>query len=516
MATPGITPPDIGRTNIDALKTALQGSDSEAIYKALRQLDADKDKIQGTHAATEAVDILEQLKRRGLQGVTPSYVEGLQAVLRGADLSGQPMGHQFRSDVASRAAALHGVVDASRSSTPADAAPPPVHSPDYEAFMGAIARGDIKDIVAALRRHADQLPEGDAKAAAEQEIATIEQLKRVRKSARPEVLAKSALVGEVAQTLRGGAAAAPLTAAAAADVDALLAGFEKAPLRDRVAILLNDEAGISAETRAAVRARATELGIYPSEMYDRIRAHFASAAKAKSPEIMTEFAGGIGKFGTDHPEFASATPTEKAVITELLKERDKLVEAVQADPEKLRGLRPDEMALLMASPAEIMSKYRTAADVDARVKELHKTNPQIASVVDDLRAARAKYDRLADNALLEIQSLLRSGMPIEVVIMLVMTRLAEKHEENLRVKLQEAAATEAFERHNATQRELAKGGIPAQELNPADFGIPTKSSTVFMQELQVYQQQYMQIMQALSAVIRQIQDMIQTPIRNIR
>ena len=39
---------------------------------------------------------------------------------------------------------------------------------------------------------------------------------------------------------------------------------------------------------------------------------------------------------------------------------------------------------------------------------------------------------------------------------------------------------------------------------------------MLMQELQIQQQMFMQAMQALSAVIRQMQDLVMTPVRNIR
>ena len=49
-----------------------------------------------------------------------------------------------------------------------------------------------------------------------------------------------------------------------------------------------------------------------------------------------------------------------------------------------------------------------------------------------------------------------------------------------------------------------------------DYGLKSRPTTILMQEMQAQQQMYVQVMQALSAILRQIQDLISTPIRNIR
>ena len=73
-------------------------------------------------------------------------------------------------------------------------------------------------------------------------------------------------------------------------------------------------------------------------------------------------------------------------------------------------------------------------------------------------------------------------------------------------------------RKNGTSLDVAKDidRLEKSLIQPTDYGLKQKSSTIVMQELQAEMQMYMQVMQALAGVLRQVQDLVMTPVRNIR
>ncbi|MBI3179773.1 MAG: hypothetical protein HYZ27_08935 [Deltaproteobacteria bacterium] len=170
------------------------------------------------------------------------------------------------------------------------------------------------------------------------------------------------------------------------------------------------------------------------------------------------------------------------------------------------------------------------ATVEKNLSDLKLANRDAWQVIHGYREGREKYRANAKQTFSEIMSLLSSGMPIEMVIMLVMLLLTERQEEKFNLKVQEMTAFEQLNRMNEpVQRridaltassdpdKIAKIAELEQGLaNPEKYGLQSKSTTIVMQELQVEMQMFMQMMQALSAVLRQIQDLILTPVRNIR
>lgn len=100
-----------------------------------------------------------------------------------------------------------------------------------------------------------------------------------------------------------------------------------------------------------------------------------------------------------------------------------------------------------------------------------------------------------------LASILGSNLPIEMVILLVMMALTEREEQKFKLKIEEVNLVEQLQREGK---------------DPVKFGFPAKSVNMLMQELQAAMTMYSQVMQALSAVLRQIQDLIQRPIQNIR
>ncbi len=195
--------------------------------------------------------------------------------------------------------------------------------------------------------------------------------------------------------------------------------------------------------------------------------------------------------------------------------------------------KPADAAALAAEQLGLSGVEMSAVDTHTAEKnlgELKAANRDAWQIINNYREGREKYRANATRTFNEIMGLLHSGMPIEMIIMLVMLLLTERQEEKFNLKIQEMTAFEQLNRMNEpVQRRidaLATSNDPAKlvkiaELEnglakPEKYGLEAKSTTIVMQELQVEMQMYMQMMQALSAVLRQIQDLILTPVRNIR
>ena len=167
----------------------------------------------------------------------------------------------------------------------------------------------------------------------------------------------------------------------------------------------------------------------------------------------------------------------------------------------------------------------TANSIAANLASLRQNNPTIYNAVASFKADEQLHYAKGEQSYNEILRIVNSGMPIEMVIMLVMLLLTEREEDKLNLKVKEYALADQIERSNAqTNDKLKQSNLSATDraalegslVNPDAIGLHPKSTTMLMQELQVQQQTYMQVMQALSAVIRQVQDLVMTPIRNIR
>ncbi|MEE8408788.1 MAG: hypothetical protein V3T05_04210 [Myxococcota bacterium] len=221
-----------------------------------------------------------------------------------------------------------------------------------------------------------------------------------------------------------------------------------------------------------------------------------------------------------------------------------------------------EAAVAALTPESPQLSPTQNASADANLEALRTTNPQAYETLSSFRAAQAEDDMKSRQTFSEIMGLLNSGMPIEVIILLVMLKLTERQEDKFKLKLKELATFEKIESINKkvsedfekqvadvrtqgaadaqaagkaagkelTDEQLAKAGQQAvaraepalqaeadkRRINPTDYGLKSKSTTILMQEMQAQQQIFMQVMQALSAVMRQVQDLVMTPIRNIR
>jgi hypothetical protein len=216
--------------------------------------------------------------------------------------------------------------------------------------------------------------------------------------------------------------------------------------------------------------------------------------------------------------------------------------------------------------------------VQNKLAQLQHANPQAYNMISDHLVGQQRSKANAERCYHEIMGLINSGMPIEAVIVFVMILLAERQEEKFNDKVKELTAYEQIDKMNAAAKEqietlkhaakldpatlsqeingrtsridqlkaaggngsLAEIGKLEDELSllqkygtsldvgrdiadiekslvePTDFGLKQKSSTIVMQELQAEMQIYMQVMQALAGVLRQIQDLVMTPVHNIR
>ncbi|MDP7039739.1 MAG: hypothetical protein QGI45_11315 [Myxococcota bacterium] len=133
-------------------------------------------------------------------------------------------------------------------------------------------------------------------------------------------------------------------------------------------------------------------------------------------------------------------------------------------------------------------------------KSIDKLPESLRNPVKEYRNAKHDYDRLARRIDDEVMGLLHSGIPIESLILMVMLRLGEKAEGKLKYKIEELQLSQQLEKN---------------QLNPGDFGLKVKSESVLMQELQAAMQQHSQLIQSLSEVMRQLQYLVMTPIRNM-
>lgn len=180
-------------------------------------------------------------------------------------------------------------------------------------------------------------------------------------------------------------------------------------------------------------------------------------------------------------------------------------------------------------------------------------NSTLAALVGELGPAKERLNAAIDQDLMEIQELLNSGLPIEHILLLVMTRFSNIEEKKLEYKIREQTAVEALERHNGRAKDRAEefkpyreaeytnrladagekdeDGNPIQhvqlpvkpegydefqEIDPMEIGLTSQNSMVFMQEIQVQQQRYTQMMQMMSTIISQVKELIDGILQRMR
>ncbi len=180
----------------------------------------------------------------------------------------------------------------------------------------------------------------------------------------------------------------------------------------------------------------------------------------------------------------------------------------------------------------------TAAKLDGNLPE------SVKNAIKGLEDSRRDYQDFAERNYSEIVALINSNLPIEMIVCLVLLKLAERQREKVKLKMKELAASEAMEAAkdsksiyvgveekvmaenpglsgDALEKKVksTKDQIKADHDNRLqqsreEFKIPQMQTAI--QSLQFQQNQLKQFMDALSNVLRVIQDMAATPIRHIR
>lgn len=180
----------------------------------------------------------------------------------------------------------------------------------------------------------------------------------------------------------------------------------------------------------------------------------------------------------------------------------------------------------------------TKAGIDEKLPDNIKT------ALGNLEDAKNEYADFAKRNYSEIQDLINSNLPIEMIVCLVLLKLAERQREKVKLKMQELGAAEAMETAKDSKdmflgieekvkaenpglagEELGKKVSAAKDKIQAEHSgrlnqardqhkIPQMQTAI--QSLQFEQNMAKQFMEALSNVLRVIQDMAGVPLRHIR
>ncbi len=155
----------------------------------------------------------------------------------------------------------------------------------------------------------------------------------------------------------------------------------------------------------------------------------------------------------------------------------------------------------------------------------------LAGMFETARFGQAKRRVASQMRYYEMMGLIHSGMPIEMVVMLFMMMMHEDYDERIRQKMEEVALAKQVEDHNRPIKEQLdyknqNGGFtsPAEYeaaynaavVDPMRAGVSLKSSDMLNQELTQLMEQLKQIMNLLSNIMRAVDEMSMTPIRNMR
>ncbi|MBI5507491.1 MAG: hypothetical protein HY903_01940 [Deltaproteobacteria bacterium] len=296
-----------------------------------------------------------------------------------------------------------------------------------------------------------------------------------------------------------------------------------------------------AETKKGLKNLAFALGVESTDLVERDKVYAETIAYGLGlPSALTKAqrtkVDELKKAGNDPARIAASTKileeqglgdVAKAMLAAAQNPDDPKAQAAMAAALAARGMDPGS-----AGPGAATGP-KTEAEIEAEWNKLKKASPTGYSLMKELSAEKSNYQAKCKSTYQEIMGLLRSGMPIEMIIMLVMLLLTEREEDKLKLKFKEVAAFEQLDKHNEPLRDKLKQlgeATPGEPkavtdarnaakdgmIHPESLGMTGKSTTMLMQDLQVAQQMYMQVMQALSAIIRQVQDLVMTPIRNIR
>lgn len=306
--------------------------------------------------------------------------------------------------------------------------------------------------------------------------------------------------------------------------------FEKGVLADALALASDPNAPLTSKALAhRIEAHARTKGVDPAGVRKTLHENLKTSLESGRPEIVTQ-----AKIAAQH------NPEAVALI-------DRIAKGEQVSPEQLQqvlayggesaGLAPADPSTSQPSAASLRANGvgRIApSSIDAKMKRLKVDNPRAAEIIQQVQLQQQRYNMVADAAFQEMVGVLNSGMPIEMVLIIFMAKMCEQSEEKNKLRLKEAAALEGIERENAhieqlaqnkvrmehsddpAERAAAKALVVPERIDPGEYGLPQMSSQMFMQHVQADMARYQQMMSALSAVLKLLEDLVMTPIRNIR
>jgi hypothetical protein len=242
-------------------------------------------------------------------------------------------------------------------------------------------------------------------------------------------------------------------------------------------------------------------------------------------------------FRAQLPELVHALPME---LREPMMAALKNPNASEAERQKLASTFTDAFRKLGRS------SVGSRPDLGKVLAAIDKEPPALRAGLRDVIVGQRKLDQRIDSATDTMLAMLNSSMPIEMIVVMFMALFNDVQEEKTRHKMREITFAQSYEKfrevtgarlrdlrakdaaNKSTDGEARSDGLTfkeAEELkvlsdyetfDPARYGFEVKRSDMLMQELQFLMQQMTQLTQALAAVLRMLQDMALTVIRNIR
>ena len=137
----------------------------------------------------------------------------------------------------------------------------------------------------------------------------------------------------------------------------------------------------------------------------------------------------------------------------------------------------------------------------------------VARLAEEYVLEKREFEKTKDRIATEICEATNSGMPVDALVPQVILLLSEQKDCELRLRMKELTAISAI---NDTNARAAKSGHSIDFIDPAKFGLPKKSTTEVMEDLSNVMKESMQSLQALSSTVKELNDLVMTPIRNMR
>ncbi len=346
----------------------------------------------------------------------------------------------------------------------------------------------------------------------------------------------------------------------------LLAGLGHAANYDKKLELLHDARALAQKLPDGSKKKALLSTINKAEAaLPETQLAFESLQNADVQKVMTFVISGqmdgltanqleVVKAAVFGPE-ASARGAE--LIAALEPARRKKVQGFRAGLEAGMAGYPDDVrhamqTLLKAKPDgraaaanALVDAYRghfrgsigTAGNLSSMMKTIDGLPTAYQGPAREFVQGRDKLDRKIEANCALLSSMINSSMSIETLIIMFMAIFQETKEEGVKQKMREIAFAQAKERFDnnvltdkkqLVNKQASKEPLSleeqahlaeiekAEKFNTAELGIDLRPSDLLMQDLQMLMQQLNQTTQALAGVLRMIQDLAQTIIRNIR